>query len=80
MAGRVAEIRACTGLPIAVGFGVSTPEQAAEVARHADAVVVGSVIVNQIAEHGAAPNLAARIGAFVEPLVRATKSAAGAAI
>ena len=80
MAGRVAEIRACTELPIAVGFGVSTPEQATEVARHADAVVVGSVIVNQIAEHGAASNLAARIGAFVDPLVRATKSAGGRAI
>ncbi|MDQ3314748.1 MAG: tryptophan synthase subunit alpha, partial [Verrucomicrobiota bacterium] len=44
----VAGIRECTDLPIAVGFGVSTPEQVAEVARHGDAVVVGSAIVNQI--------------------------------
>ncbi len=67
----VTEIRACTSLPVAVGFGISRPEQAAEVAWHADAVVVGSVIVNQIAEHGDATDLAA----FVTPLVRATKAA-----
>ncbi|MEO5721378.1 MAG: tryptophan synthase subunit alpha [Chthoniobacterales bacterium] len=73
---RVREIRECTELPIAVGFGVSNPEQAAEVARYADAVVVGSVIVNQIAEHGAAADLAA----YVEPLVRATKATGRPAI
>ncbi len=73
---RVAEIRECTELPIAVGFGVSNPEQAAEVAQHADAVVVGSVIVNQIAEHGAAGDLPARVAAFVKPMTRAVKGGA----
>lgn len=73
MAGRVAEIRATTGLPIAVGFGISTPEQVREVARCADAVVVGSAIVKQIAAAGADPALAARLAEFVRPLASATK-------
>ena len=41
----VARVKAATELPVAVGFGVSTPEQAAAVARIADGVVVGSAIV-----------------------------------
>ena len=44
----VARIRAATGLPVAVGFGIKTPERAAEVARVADAVVVGSALVEEI--------------------------------
>ena len=47
-----AKIRAHTDLPIAVGFGISTPEQARAVAASGEAVVVGSAIVNQIAKHG----------------------------
>ena len=42
-------LRKCTDLPIAVGFGIKTPEQAAEIARHADAAVVGSALVERIA-------------------------------
>lgn len=49
---RVAGLRAYTALPIAVGFGIRTPEHAAEVAKVADAVVVGSALVSRIAEHG----------------------------
>jgi tryptophan synthase alpha chain len=75
IAAQVAELRRHTDLPIAVGFGISTREQAAFVAREADAVVVGSAVVRQIAENGEAPNLATRIGDFVRPLVQATKSA-----
>ena len=45
----VARIKAATDLPIAVGFGVKTPEQARELGRLADGVVVGSVLVNTIA-------------------------------
>lgn len=74
VAERVGEIRACTQLPIAIGFGVSTPEQAAEVAQHGDAVVVGSAIVSQIAEHGRDAELPRKIEEFVNPLVRAIKS------
>ncbi len=69
----VSEIRECTALPIAVGFGVSNPEQVSEVAQHGDAVVVGSAIVNEIAKSGADPDLPQAIRAFVEPLARATK-------
>ena len=43
----VGRVKAATHLPVAVGFGVSTPEQAAVVARYADGVVVGSAIVRR---------------------------------
>ncbi len=75
IAENVAAIKAHTDLPVAVGFGISTPEQAAEVARAADGVVVGSAIVRQVKEQGASPEVAAKVGAFVKPLVDATKSA-----
>ena len=45
----IARLKAATDLPIAVGFGIRTPEQAAAVAAQADAVVVGSAIVDTIA-------------------------------
>jgi tryptophan synthase alpha chain len=61
----VARIRAHSDLPLAMGFGISTPEQVAQVGRWADAAVVGSALVNVIAEHGAAPDLAGRAGAYV---------------
>jgi tryptophan synthase alpha chain len=44
----VARIKRHTKLPVGVGFGIKTPEQAAMIARHADAVVVGSAIVDQV--------------------------------
>ena len=71
---RVKAIRACTPLPIAVGFGVSTPEQALEVARTADAVVVGSAIVSEIADAGAGADLIQRVMDRARPLIEATKS------
>jgi len=46
----VAELRKQTALPIAVGFGIKTAEQAADIARIADAVVVGSALIGRIAE------------------------------
>jgi tryptophan synthase alpha chain len=49
---RIADLRGVTGLPIAAGFGVSNGEQAAEVARTADAVVVGSALVRAAHEGG----------------------------
>ena len=45
-------LRRHTDLPLAVGFGVSTPEQAASVAAHADGVIVGSVLVEVVARSG----------------------------
>jgi tryptophan synthase alpha chain len=70
----VAEIRNWTRLPVAVGFGISTAEQAREVAQVADAVVVGSAIVQEINESAAKSDLPARIGEFVASLVSATKA------
>ena len=49
----VARIKQATDIPVAVGFGVRTPEQAGEIARVADGVVVGSALVELVAEHGA---------------------------
>jgi len=49
VAAAVARIKASTDLPIAVGFGIKTPEAAAGIARVADAAVVGSAIVDKIA-------------------------------
>ena len=48
----VAAVRAASDLPVAVGFGISTPEQAAAVARLADGVVVGSAVVDRLARTG----------------------------
>ncbi len=70
-----AKIRAHTDLPIAVGFGISTPAQAQTVARAAEAVVVGSAIVNRIAEQGQSRDLVARTAEFVKPLIEAVKNA-----
>jgi tryptophan synthase alpha chain len=69
-----AKIRASSDLPIAVGFGISTPEQAKMVAKDAEAVVVGSAIVNQIAEHGKSPELTDKVAGFVHSLVAAVRS------
>lgn len=53
LAARVAQARAVTSLPLAVGFGVSSAEQAAAVARIADGVVVGSAVVERLERGGA---------------------------
>jgi tryptophan synthase alpha chain len=69
-----AKIRAHTDLPIAVGFGITTPEQARTVAGMAEAIVVGSAIVNQIAEHGKSPHLVEEVSRFVRMLAQAAHS------
>lgn len=53
IAGMVKEIRAVTDTPCAIGFGLSTPEQAVEMAGYADGVIVGSAIVKLIEKYGA---------------------------
>ncbi len=45
-------VRAATSTPLAVGFGVSTPEQAARVAEHADGVIIGSKLISMVADAG----------------------------
>lgn len=57
----VARVRQHATLPVALGFGISRPEHVAETCRHADAAVVGSALVNVIADHGRqSPGLAVR--------------------
>lgn len=65
----VERVRAASGLPVAVGFGVKTPERAAEIAHVADAVVAGSVLVDEVAAalaagDPAAPRVLARVKAL----------------
>jgi tryptophan synthase alpha chain len=76
IATQVAEIKKHTSLPVAVGFGISTPEQAAEVAKESDAVVVGSAIVRRIGEHGKSAELIQKVAQFVSPIAAAVKKAA----
>ena len=73
VADMTAKIRQHTDLPIAVGFGISNPEQAKLVASCADAVVVGSAVVNQIAQHGQSSELVKRVSNFVRALVKAVE-------
>src|SRR5439155_11374480 len=68
-----AKIRAHTPLPIAVGFGISNPEQAKFIAQYAEAIVVGSAVVNQIAAHGKSPELVRRTAELVKSLATAVK-------
>ena len=66
----VERIRAASGLPVAVGFGIRTPERAAEVARVADAAVVGSALVDEIA---------AALGTNQDPAAKVLETAAALA-
>jgi tryptophan synthase alpha chain len=70
----VKRIRAVTDKPLALGFGIGSPETAAAAARLADAVVVGSAIVRHIEENAGNPDLLRRLGSFVRELVEAAKS------
>lgn len=69
----VARLKASTDLPIAVGFGVRTPDQAREIAKVADGVVVGSALVDIIGEHGA--NAAGPLRELTAALASAVHSA-----
>jgi tryptophan synthase alpha chain len=69
----VAQINKHTRLPVALGFGIGTPEQAAEAASYADAVVVGSAIVNKFHNNPHTPEGRAAAAAFVAEMVRAVK-------
>jgi tryptophan synthase alpha chain len=70
----VRRIRALTALPIALGFGVSSPQHVAEIGRFADAAVVGSALVSVIADHGRSTELTTK----VEEYVRWLKQTSGA--
>ncbi len=66
-------VRKLSKLPVAVGFGISSPSQVERVARLADGVVVGSAIVNQIERVGDSDELADVVQRFVTPLAEACR-------
>jgi len=70
---RVKAVRKASPVPVVVGFGVGTPEQARAVGRIADGVVVGSAIVQRIALGGARKARAERVRRFVASLARALR-------
>ena len=78
----VGRIRQATSLPVAVGFGVKTPEHAAQIAKIADAVVVGSAIVSHIAEKMDAPRaeLIASVVELCRGLAASTHDASSGAV
>jgi tryptophan synthase alpha chain len=69
----VARLKSATDLPIAVGFGVRTPEQAAAIANHADGVVVGSALVELVGEFG--QEAPAKLKALTQTLADAVHTA-----
>jgi tryptophan synthase alpha chain len=73
----VERIRARSSLPVALGFGISRPEHVRQVGEWADAAVVGSGLVNVIAEGAGAPDLQARIEGYVRWLKGAETPAGG---
>ena len=71
----VEKIRKVTRVPVAVGFGIATPEDAANVAAIADGVIVGSAIVKQIAAYGQKPEMVKHVATFVRSLKTAMRLA-----
>lgn len=67
----VRELRACSQLPVAVGFGISTPEQAAAVACMAEGVVVGSALIDLISRERDSSKLPAKVTEFMRSLKQA---------
>jgi tryptophan synthase alpha chain len=72
---KVSALRSIIELPIGVGFGISTPEQARQVARFADAVVVGSAFSQVIELHASSEGLVAAVGEFASTLKQGIISA-----
>ena len=70
VAAHIPKIRAATKLPIGVGFGIRDAESARRVAQSADAVVIGSRIIQEI-EAGSADSAVARVKAFLKPIRQA---------
>jgi tryptophan synthase alpha chain len=61
----LARVRAQAALPVAVGFGISRPEHVEQACRHADAAVVGSALVQEIAAHADSGGLGNRVAEYV---------------
>ena len=61
-------VREHTSVPVCVGFGIGTPEQAAAVGRLADGVIVGSAVMRLVEQHAGSPALLAEVGRFIAAL------------
>ncbi|MBH0181440.1 MAG: tryptophan synthase subunit alpha, partial [Nitrospira sp.] len=64
----VKKLKKVSASPVAVGFGVATPEDAAQVSKMADGVIVGSAIVKRIASHQQDPGMVGHVAEFVRSL------------
>jgi tryptophan synthase alpha chain len=76
LAGPIREIRSHSGLPLAVGFGIKTPDNAAAVARLADAVVIGSALIEQVQDAVTRKEACDRAEGFLAPIRSAMDNSA----
>ena len=67
-------LRTVTTKPVCIGFGISTPEHAAQVARIADGVIVGSAVVRLVERHAGSSALVGEVGDFIESLKAAIRA------
>jgi tryptophan synthase alpha chain len=74
LAEKVSLLKSMTPLPVCVGFGISSPEQAKQVASLADGVVVGSAIVSRIEKLGPSPDLVREVSQWVKTMAEAIHS------
>jgi tryptophan synthase alpha chain len=71
----IARLRRHTDLPVSVGFGIRTPEQAAAIARLADGVVVGSALIDKIAQAKSADQAASDVLSLCSALAEGVRGA-----
>ncbi len=71
----ITKIRSFSSIPVAVGFGISSPEDAKKISRLCDGVVVGSAIIRKIMENKNRKDMIKKVGDFVLSLCRAVKDA-----
>jgi len=74
----VERLRQATDVPIGIGFGITTPEQAVAAGEFADAVVVGSAIMRVVDQHRGTPHVVPEVGAFIGRLKAGMRSGAAA--
>lgn len=68
---QISKIKKNTSVPVCVGFGVATPEQAHKIAKQADGVIVGSAIINKIQQHVKDKDCVKKVSAFIKKLAQA---------
>ncbi len=69
----VDDIRSATDLPVAVGFGISKPEHVSNIAAFADGAVVGSAVVDLMAEHAGKPEMLGKLSEYIRSLKSAAR-------